>query len=456
MSDSRTAAIQYVQQKRPQFIDELKAFTAIPSISTSPEHKPQLKQGAEWLAEKLRQLDLNNVQIFQTAGHPVVYGEDLSAGSDKPVVLVYGHYDVQPADPLDLWESSPFNATLRGENLYARGATDMKGQILAALNAYEAITQSGDLPVNFKFIFEGEEEIGSTHLEEFIVNHQDLLACDMCLNPDTGMLAKDLPTITYGLRGLVYFEINVYGPNHDLHSGTFGGVVHNPAQVLCDLISGMHDDQGRITLPGFYDKVLYLDDEEREELARLPTGESFYLTQSGAPVLWGEPEYTPVERATGRPTLEVNGMLSGFTGEGQKTVLPAQAMAKISCRTVANQEPGEIHQQLLQYLAEHAPDTVRYEVTKLSEGPSAIVDRNSLYITAMISAMETVWGVRPIFRREGGSVPAVAHVQKHLGVDTVNIGFALPGDNMHSPNEKLHLPTWELGMQALIHFFYNL
>ncbi len=408
------------------------------------------------MADKLEQLGLQNVQTIQTGGHPVVFAEKRSAGPERPTVMVYGHYDVQPADPLELWKSAPFDPVVHGDNLYARGASDMKGQIMAALYAFEAISQNGQLPVNFKFIFEGEEETGSTHLEEFIINHQELLACDLCLNPDTGMIREDMPTITYGLRGLVYFELLIYGPNHDLHSGTFGGVVHNPAQVLCELVAGMHNDQGRVTLPGFYDQVRSVSDEERRELARLPMDESFYLQQTGAPALWGEPGYTPLERATARPTLEVNGLLSGFTEKGQKTVLPARAMAKISCRTVADQKPDEIHRQLIQYLEEHTPSSVRYEVKKLSEGPSAIVDRHSPAIVAMQKAMETSWNAKPVFRREGGTVPAVAYVKKHLGVDTINVGFSLPDDNLHSPNEKLHLPTWKRGIQSLIYFFYNL
>ncbi len=456
MREHRTAALSYIQNHRERFLGELREFLEIPSVSTDPEHRADMQRAAEWVAEQLRSLGAQRVQIYPTAGHPLVYGEILQAGPQAKTVLIYGHYDVQPAEPLEQWESGAFEPTIRGERVYARGATDMKGQVMAALKAIEAIVRTGQLPLNLKFLIEGEEEIGSPSLGEFIAKQRDLLACDFALNPDAGILAPDLPTITYALRGLAYFEIRIYGPEHDLHSGVFGGVVHNPAQVLCELIAGMHDAQGRVTLPGFYDKVRPLDDAERAELARLPIDERFYLEQTGVPALWGEAGFTPVERIGARPTLEVNGLLSGFTGEGSKTVLPARAMAKISCRLVPDQDPDEVHQQLLQYLQARAPKTVRYEVVKMASSPASISDRNSPAVQAMVRAMEAVWGRRPVFRREGGSVPVVILFQKLLGVEAVNVGFALPGDNMHAPNESLHLPTWYRGLETLVHFFYNL
>jgi len=456
MTDLRSTAIHYAHQNRSRFLTELKEFCAIPSVSTDAERKADVRRAAEWLAGRLMALGVVNVQVFETAGHPVVYGERLDAGADKPTVLIYGHYDVQPAEPLELWESAPFEPTERGEHLYARGATDMKGQVIASLAAIEAILQSGRLPVNVKFMIEGEEEIGSPSLDAFMDSHRRLLACDMVLNPDSGILSADLPTITYALRGLAYFELHVFGPAHDLHSGTFGGVIHNPAQVLCELIAGMHDAHGRVTLPGFYDAVLPLSDEERAELARLPIDESHYLQESGAPALWGEAGYTAVERTGARPTLEVNGLLSGFTGEGQKTVLPAWAMAKISCRLVPNQNGEEVYGQMLRYLETHAPKTVRWSLKKMTAGPPAMSDRHSKGVQALGRAMETVWGVRPLFKREGGSVPVVAQCHKHLGVESVNTGFSMSGDNMHGPNEKVHLPTLWRGVDAFIHFFFNL
>jgi len=456
MSKNRKAAIQFFQKNRARFIEEFVDIIAIPSISTESEHKNDMQRCADWLAQKLDDLGMDNASVYPTSGEPIVYGESLTAGRDAPTVLIYGHYDVQPVDPVELWDSDPFSADIRGDNLYARGATDMKGQLMASLFALEAIKENGGLPVNVKFLFEGEEEIGSPSLDGFIADHRELLTCDLVLNPDTGMLAPDLPTITYALRGLVYFELRIYGPEHDLHSGMFGGVVNNPAQVLCELVAGMHDEQGKITLPGFYNNVRSIDDGERRELARLPLDEAFYLKQSGVPSLWGESEFSPVERVGARPTLEVNGLLSGFTGEGSKTVLPSSAMAKISCRLVPDQEPEEVHQQMLAYLSANAPNTVRYELELISVGSTAISDRESTGVKAMSEALNTVWGKRPVFRREGGTIPVVAMFKDYLDVESVNTGFSLPDDNLHAPNEKIHLPTWERGIEAIIHFFYNL
>jgi acetylornithine deacetylase/succinyl-diaminopimelate desuccinylase-like protein len=456
MTDPRTTAIEYAHANGARFLAELIDFGSIPSISTDPTAKADMQRAAEWVAEQLTRLGANNVQIFPTPGHPVVFGEMLNAGSSAPTILVYGHYDVQPVDPIELWQSGPFTPDIRGENIYARGITDMKGQVMASLKAVESVLNAGALPVNLKFMIEGEEEIGSPSLVPFMESHKDLLACDFALNPDTGILDPDIPTITYALRGLAYFELRVFGPDHDLHSGVFGGAILNPAQALCELIAGMHDAQGRITLPGFYDKVRPLEAEERAELARLPMGEDFFLRTTGAPALYGEAGYTPVEHVGARPTLEVNGLLSGFTGEGAKTVLPAWAMAKISTRLVPDQTPEEVHQQLLQYLQANAPSTVRWTLAEMHGGVPSISDRNSIGNQALTRAMESVWGKRPIYKREGGSVPVVTQFQRILGVESVNTGFALPDDNMHSPNEKMHLPTWYRGIDTFIHFFYNL
>ncbi|MGB6422160.1 MAG: M20/M25/M40 family metallo-hydrolase, partial [Anaerolineales bacterium] len=355
MTNQLTAALSYAQEHKDQILDELIEFVSIPSVSTDPEKKTEMQRAAQWVANQMHSLGFENVKILPTARHPVVYGESLKAGSDKPTVLIYGHYDVQPAEPLELWGTPPFEPTQHGENLYGRGASDMKGQVVASLKAVEAYAHTGDLPINVKFIIEGEEEIGSPSLEKFLTENKDLLSSDFAINPDTGMIGADTPTITYGLRGLAYFELRVTGPEHDLHSGIFGGAVHNPAQVLCELIAGMHDENGRVTLPGYYDPVRSLKDEERAELARLPLDEAFYLEQTGAPELFGETGYTAYERVGARPTLEVNGLLSGFTGEGSKTVLPAKAMAKISMRLVPDQNPDEVYEQFKRYLEENAP-----------------------------------------------------------------------------------------------------
>ncbi len=452
MTDPLTEALNYAQDNQERFLDELKAFVRIPSISTDPQAKEDMQRAAEWVAGQLRHLGMQNVTIFPTRGHPVVYGESLAAGPGKPTLLVYFHYDVQPADPLELWRSPAFEPSQRGENLYGRGASDMKGQIIASLKAVEALTRTGGLPVNIKFIAEGEEEIGSPNLGDFIAENKDLLACDLALNPDGGMLGAEIPTIIYGLRGLAYFELRLSGPTHDLHSGLYGGAVHNPAQVLCELIAGMHDDHGRITLPGYYDKVRPLSDDERTELARLPLSEAFYLERSGAPDLFGEAGYTPAERIGARPTLEVNGLLSGFTGEGSKTVLPAHAMAKISMRLVPDQDPKDVHQQLLSYMEQNAPSTVKWEVIPLASGSPSITDRENPGVRALSQALEDTWGVRPVFKREGGTIPVVAQMQEILGVESALTGFALPDDNLHAPNEKIHLPTFYRGIEAIIRF----
>ena len=415
-----------------------------------------MQKAADWVASQLRDLNFENVEIYPTARHPVVYGENLTVGAARPTVLIYGHYDVQPAEPLELWKTPAFSPTLKGDDLFGRGASDMKGQVVASLKAVEALIKNGGLPVNVKFMVEGEEEIGSPNLGKFIAQHQDLLACDFAVNPDTGMIGAQIPTITYGLRGLAYFELRLTGPDHDLHSGLFGGTIHNPAQVLCELIAGMHDEQGRITLPGFYDDVRSLTEEERQELARLPMDEQFYLKETGAPALFGEHGFTPMERVGARPTLEVNGLLSGFTGEGSKTVLPSKAMAKISMRLVPDQEPEKVHQQLLAYLEAHVPSTVTYEVLVHSGGAPSITDRNIPGVLALADALEETWGKRPVFRREGGSVPVTAQFKDILGVELVLTGFGLPDDNLHAPNEKMNLPTFYRGIDALIRFFANL
>jgi acetylornithine deacetylase/succinyl-diaminopimelate desuccinylase-like protein len=336
----------------------------------------------------------------------------------------------------------------------------MKGQVSASIAAVRSVLHAGGganaCPTNIKFIIEGEEEIGSPHLRGFLEANRDLLRCDFALNPDAGMISADVPAVTYSLRGLAFFELLVTGPSHDLHSGLYGGVVHNPAVALCELIAGMHDANGTVTLPGFYADVRAVSLREHAELAKLPTGVDYYLSQTGAPNLWGEREYLPVERVGARPTLEINGMLSGYTGAGTKTVLPAQASAKISCRLVADQKPERIHTAMRSYLEQNAPPTVRWELKFLGGGPACATDPFNPYAQALAKALEAAWGGPVAYKREGGSVPVVADMQQVLGVDSVLSGFGLPDDRIHSPNERLHLPTWERGIEALIHFFYNI
>jgi acetylornithine deacetylase/succinyl-diaminopimelate desuccinylase-like protein len=448
-------AINYFETHYEQMISELTDFIAIPSVSTDPEHKENVQKAAEFIAAKLETIGLQHVQIFPTARHPIVYADYLQAGPTQPTILIYGHYDVQPEDPTDLWKTPPFTAQIIGDNLVARGASDMKGQIFACVSAVQALKSTTGLPVNIKFILEGEEEIGSPNFKQFLTEHKDLLKSDVALNTDAGMSRKDLPGITYGLRGLSYFELNLFGPDHDLHSGSYGGVVHNPAQVLADLISKMHDQNGAVALPGFYDLVEPLSESERAELSKFSTSADEYLAQTGVPALWGEKEFTPNERIGARPTLEVNGILSGFTGEGSKTIIPSRAMAKISTRLVPNQKPELVYEQLSAFLEENVPDTVRWELRLLSIGSPSLSDMNMPATKALSKAFIEVWGSSPSYKREGGSVPVVADMQEVLGIDSVLTGFGLPDDRIHSPNEKLDLPTWRKGVHALIHFFLN-
>jgi acetylornithine deacetylase/succinyl-diaminopimelate desuccinylase-like protein len=456
MTNIRENAIEYARKNASRFEQNLFDLVKIPSVSTNPENKSDMLKAAERIVQQLKSIGFKEAEIFPTAGHPVVVSETMPGNKSVPTLLVYGHYDVQPPDPLELWKTKPFEPTINGDRLYGRGASDMKGQIIACLSAVESVLKQGDIPMNIKVIFEGEEEIGSPHLAAFIKEKKDLLACNYILNADAGMVSTEMPAITYGLRGLAYFEIRVYGPDHDLHSGGFGGAVHNPAQVLCDVLSKMHDEKGRVTLPGFYDKVLPLSKEERLEISRLPISDEDYKKTAGVSELWGEEGYSVVERVGARPTLEINGLLSGFTGAGSKTVLPAQAMAKVSTRLVPDQDPEEVYAQLMEFLKENMPSTVRWEVTKMAGGPACLTNPNLPETKAMGRAMEKVWGVAPVLKREGGSIPVVSDMQEILGVESVLVGFGLPEDSIHSPNESQHLPTFHKGIESVIHFLYNM
>ncbi len=442
-------ALEYAAQNREKLLQQYKDFLSIPSISTLPENRDDVRRAAQWLMDDLNNLGMTRVELFETPLHPIVFAEWLGAPG-KPTALVYGHYDVQPVDPLHEWHSDPFDPEIRGENIYARGASDMKGALMAFLKAVEAVRSAGPLPINLKFVLEGAEEIGSQHLPEFLETHRDLLKADFVINCDGQIHAPGQPSITYSLRGLAYFEIEVHGPKQDLHSGIFGGSIHNPAQALCELIAGMHDADGIVTLPGFYDSVRDLSDEERAMLAKNPQSDEQWLEMSGAPAVWGEKGYSTVERIGARPTLEVNGIIGGFTGEGAKTVLPAKASAKISMRLVADQDPAAIKGQLEEYLRQHAPDTITWSLHEHSHGPSAIMDTHSPQMRATVNALTDAFGKEPFFRREGGSVPVVGMMQQTLGIDTIMIGFGLPDDCIHGPNEKQHLPTLLNGLNTCI------
>ena len=447
-----TAALNYLEEHRKRFQNELIELLRIPSISFDPAYEPDVKRAAGWLAEKLRSIGVHNVDILPTEGHPVVYGEWLDAGASAPTVLVYGHYDVQSPEPLEDWKSQPFEPEIRDENIYARGASDMKGQMLASVNAVEALLKTGSLPVNIKFLLEGEEEIGSKHLVPFLSRHGDQLASSFSLNTDAGgMPDAHTPTICYGLRGGAGFILEIFGPRQDIHSGEFGGVVQNPIHVMSRLIAGLHDEQGHVTLPGFYDRVRKLDKEERAELARLPFDEAFLLKHSGAPALWGEPDYLPIERIVARPTMEVLHFVAGQP----KSAIPARASARFSFRLVPDQDPAEVHQAFRTYLQDHLPPTVTWTLQMTVGSPAILLDRHGPGIQAMKDALQTAFGNPAILIRAGGGIGAVSMLKHVLGIDSLLTGFALPDDNFHGPNEKLHLPTWHKGMAALVHFFQN-
>ncbi len=452
MARAPEVPLSHARESRDAILRELAEFVGIPSVSKGPADGPQVAEAAAWLAERLRALSAERVEILPTAGHPIVYGELTAAAAAAPTVLVYGHYDVQSAAPLEDWESEPFEAVVRGDHMYGRGVSDNKGQIMACLCAIEAVVRTDRIPVNVKFMFEGEEEIGSVHLEGFLRQHRERLACDFVLNPDVGLLGPDRPTIYHGLRGMYLSKLRVAGPTRDLHSGGYGGIVHNPIHALSALIAGMHDPQGRVTLPGFYEKVLPLSAEDRAEMAALPRGEASYLEQSGAPELWGEPEYIPAEREAARPALDI----IHIQGGSAKAAIPVDAHALVSVRLVPNQTPDEVHDQLLRYLESRAPSTITWEILDWSGFPASLTDRNAPSAQALARAMETVWGRKPVFYRSGGSIAAVGQLQTVLGVDSLLTGFSLPDDRIHGPNERLHLPTWDRGVQTLIHFLYEL
>jgi acetylornithine deacetylase/succinyl-diaminopimelate desuccinylase-like protein len=440
--------IDFINTHRDRYVDELKAYLAIPSISALPQHAADVKRCAEWTADEMRRIGMQNVRLIETPGFPVVYGDWLGA-EGAPTILFYGHYDVQPVDPLDLWESPPFEATIRDGEIYARGSADDKGQVFMHFKAIEAhLKQNGRLPVNIKVILEGEEEVGSKNLDNFVKEHKDELAADVVVISDSPMFDRGIPSICYGLRGLVYFQIDLRGTKSDLHSGSFGGAVANPAFVLANILAQMKDRSGRIKIPGFYDDVRELRDEEREQWKRLPFNEKRYAKDLGAPKLWGETGYSTLERVWARPTFEVNGILSGFTGEGAKTVIPAVAMAKVSMRLVPNQDPDKIAQLFEDYVKKVAPKTVDVKVTRMHGGKPWMTDFDNKFVQAAGRAIEKGFGKEPVFNREGGSIPVVATFSEILGLPSVLFGVGLPDENAHAPNEKLDLGNFHGGIIA--------
>ncbi|WP_095044710.1 dipeptidase [Candidatus Promineifilum breve] len=446
--------ILFAQHHHADYLDELIEFLRIPSVSTQPDHGGDVAAAAAWLARAMSAAGLENVRLIETAGHPILYGDWLHAGAGRPTVLVYGHYDVQPPEPLELWESPPFTPVVRDDFLYARGASDDKGQVYVHVKAVEAYLRTlGRLPVNVKFLVEGEEEIGSRHLHSFITANRDLLAADSALVSDSSILAPDRPALIYGLRGICQAQVDLTGPSRDLHSGSYGGGIDNPINVLGHLIARLKDERGHVLIPGFYDRVRPLTADERETLAQFPLDEAEWLAEAGAPVAWGEPEYTLVERLGARPTLDVTGLIGGYTGVGVKTVLPAQAQAKISMRLVPDQDPAEIIALFERHVRAVLPPSVTATISFGGGSPAALLETNTPTMRAAAQAYEATFGRPPVFMREGGSIPVVNQFAGDLGLPTVLMGFGLPDDRIHSPNERFYLPNYYRGIETVIRYF---
>jgi acetylornithine deacetylase/succinyl-diaminopimelate desuccinylase-like protein len=445
---------EYIRQNEQRFLDELFELLRIPSVSADSRHKSDMRRAAEWVAARLREAGADHAELVETNGHPVVFAEK-TVDPTRPTVLVYGHYDVQPPDPLDLWKTPPFEPTVRDGRIYARGACDDKGQFYMHIKAFEILVKSGALHCNVKFMIEGEEEVGSDNLPPFIKKYRDNLAADTILISDTSLISLEQPSITVGLRGLSYVEVEVTGPNRDLHSGVYGGAVANPINVLCKLIASLHDDQGRITIPGFYDRVVNLSDSERQALKQAPFDLNAYQAELGIGEVMGEAGYTTLERAGIRPTLDCNGIWGGYTGEGAKTVLPARASAKISMRLVPDQQPDEITELFTQHFLAIAPPSVRVKVTPHHGGHPAVTPTDSKAYQAAACAFADVWGKQPIPTRDGGSIPIVALFKKELGLDSVLMGFGLDSDALHSPNESYGIRNFLLGIETIARFYHH-
>jgi len=449
MSDIQT----YIDEHKEQYLEELFELLRIPSVSTDSTRKEDVRRAADFLLSQMKGMDLEKVELFETPGNPIVYAEHCPH-SDRPTVLVYGHYDVQPSDPDDLWNTPAFEPTVKDGLIYARGASDDKGQAFTHVKAIEAFRKTGsDLPVNVKFILEGEEEIGSPNLVPFLEEHKEMLSCDMVLISDTSMFAEDQPSITYGLRGLAYMEVEVVGPNRDLHSGVYGGAVENPLNVLCEMIAKLKDEDGVIQIPGFYDKVIPLTEDDRKASAALPFDEEAYKKSLDIDAVHGEKGYSTLERASARPTLDVNGIWGGYQGEGAKTVLPSKANAKISMRLVPDQDPKEIAKLFSDYFHSLAPDTVKVTVTEHHGGYAAVTDLNFYGLKAGAQAFQDIYETEVLFSREGGSIPIVADFKKILGVESILMGFGVTSNAIHSPNENFAVKDFYRGIKTSARFF---
>ena len=445
---------EYIEQNRERFLEELFSLIRIPSISAESEHKDDMVRCAERWRELLLAAGADKAEVMPTDGNPVVYGEKM-VGADKPTVLVYGHYDVMPVAPPDLWKTQPFEPVVKDGRIWARGADDDKGQSFMQAKAFEFMVKTGQLPCNVKFMLEGEEEIGSGSLYGFCEKHKELLKADVILVSDTSMIAADVPSITSGLRGLCYWEVEVTGANHDLHSGIYGGAVANPINVLCQMIAGLHDADGRITIPGFYDDVLVISDEERALMAQAPFDEAAYMRELEIKAVKGEKGYSTKERTGIRPCLDVCGIWGGHTGEGSKTVLPSKAYAKISTRLVANQDFQKISAMFKGYFEKAAPDCVTVKVTPSHGGAAYVTPLDTPAYRAAEKAMTETYGKRPIPTRSGGSIPIVAGFEKILGIKSVLMGFGLGSDDIHAPNENYPLQQFFKGIETIPYFYEN-
>lgn len=442
----------YIAQNREQFLEELLDFLRIPSVSAQPKHRDDVWKAAEFVRDKLLDAGATKCEVHKTPGHPIVYGE-CQVADDLPTVLVYGHYDVQPSDPDELWDSPAFEPVIKNEKIYARGSADDKGQVYMHVKALQAMTTSGEMPCNIKFIIEGEEEVGSTSLQPFLEANIEMLKADVVLVSDTAILANDVPSITVGLRGMSYVEVEVVGPNRDLHSGLYGGAVANPINILTQMIAQLHDDKKRIAIPGFYDDVEEVSTEERTAMNKAPFDLEAYQKDLGIETVWGEEGYTSLERASIRPSLDVNGIWGGYIADGAKTVLPSKATAKISMRLVPHQDPDKITKIFTDYFNSIAPDCVSIMVTPHHGAEPAVTSLNSPGYRAASKAMQDTFGKEPIPVRSGGSIPIVAMFKQVLGLDTILMGFGLDSNHIHSPNENYGLFNFYKGIETIPRFY---
>lgn len=447
---------QFFTANRERHLEEMKEFISIPSVSSLSEHKPDMKKAADHLAGLLEKAGMENIQVRDTAGHPVVTAEWLHA-EGQPTALIYGHYDVQPVDPIELWDSEPFKPEIRDNIMYGRGSSDDKGQVFLHVKVLEAMLQTEEkLPVNIKVLFEGEEEIGSVHLDQFIIDHKEELAADLVLISDTALYAPGKPAVCYALRGLTGVQINVSGAKGDLHSGLYGGGVQNPIHALADILSSFHDEHGTIAVEGFYDSVRELTTEERAAFAALDFSEEGIKEEAGVKELFGEPGFTYLEQTWARPTLEVNGIFGGFSGEGIKTVLPAKAGAKITCRLVPDQDPYEIVELLRKHIEANKPAGVDIEITDFDKGKPFITPMDHPLIQAAGRSYETQYNEKTAYIRAGGSIPIVSTFDEILGTPVIMMGFALSSENFHAPNEHFHLENFDKGLRVVSDYFHEI